>query len=218
MDKSGKAREVLDILSEEFPDARAAIRFTTPIELLIAAILSAQTTDALVNRVTGALFKRYGSARDYAAAGLDDLEALIGSVNFFRNKARNIKACCERIASVYAGQVPDTMDALTTLPGVGRKTANIVLAEAFGKDALAVDTHVKRVSLRLGLARSEDPDVIEEELCGVIPMRRWASASRLFILHGRKTCKARRPLCKGCGVSIHCQYYAALKKAGTKGG
>lgn len=215
MDKREKARAVLDILEREFPDARTALDHTNPLELLVATILSAQATDKLINKVTPALFKKYPTAAAYAKAELSALERDIGSVNFFRNKAKNLKACCERIASVHGGRVPDTLDELVKLPGVGRKTANIVLGNAFGKPALAVDTHVKRVAGRLGLASSDDPDKIEEELIAVIPEKRWTQTTHLFIFHGRKTCKARGPKCGECPVQPYCVYYKdVIKKQG----
>ncbi len=207
MDKREKAKKVLDKLEGEFPEARSALDFSNPLELLIATILSAQATDKLVNKVTAELFKSYRTASDYARAGLDRLERDIGSVNFYRNKAKNIKACCERLVAVHGGRVPETLEELVELPGVGRKTANIVLGNAFGRNALAVDTHVKRVAGRLGLTDSEDPDRIEEDLCRVIPEKRWTSTTHLFILHGRKTCKAKRPLCGDCAVRDYCEYY-----------
>ncbi len=210
MDKREKARRVLDVLEKRFPAARSALEFTSPLELLIATILSAQATDKLVNKATPALFKKRPSARDYSEADLKDLEKDIGSINFYRNKARNIKACCAMIISRFEGKVPDTLEGLTRLPGVGRKTANIVLGNAFGKDALAVDTHVKRVAQRLGLSSSDDPDRVEEDLCGVIPRSRWTETTHLFILHGRNTCKALKPGCPECALQGLCAYYKAI--------
>ncbi|MBI5903284.1 MAG: endonuclease III [Deltaproteobacteria bacterium] len=209
MDKREKAGRVLDILEKQFPAARSTLEFANPLELLIATILSAQATDKLVNKVTPALFKKRPSARDYSEADLKDLEKDIGSINFYRNKARNIKACCGIIASRFEGKVPDTLEGLTQLPGVGRKTANIVLGNAFGKDALAVDTHVKRVAQRLGLSSSDDPDRVEEDLRGVIPGSRWTETTHLFILHGRNTCKALKPGCPECALQGLCAYYKA---------
>lgn len=207
MDNREKAGKVLDILEREFPEAKSALTFSNPLELLIATILSAQATDKLVNKVTEDLFKKYRTAKDYAVVALSGLEKDIGSINFYRNKAKSIKGCCERLVSVHGGGVPDKLEDLVELPGVGRKTANIVLGNAFGKNALAVDTHVKRVSQRLGLTSSDDPDRIEEDLCKVIPAKRWTKTTHLFILHGRKTCKARGPLCEVCPVKAYCEYY-----------
>lgn len=207
MDKKEKAKRVLDILEKEFPEATTALLFKTPLELLIATILSAQATDKLVNKVTPALFKKYRTAEDYARAGLDELEKEIGSINFFRNKAKSIKGCCTKIVEEFGGKVPETLEELTALPGVGRKTANIVLGNAFGKNALAVDTHVKRVAQRLGLTESDDPDEIEADLCGIIPEQRWTKTTHLFILHGRKTCTARNPSCDICPIREYSVYF-----------
>lgn len=212
-----KARKVLDILEKEFPDARTALEFKTPLELLIATILSAQATDKLVNKVTGPLFRKYRSAADYAEAGLDELERDIGSVNYYRNKARNIKACCRKLVIESGGKVPDSLEALTALPGVGRKTANIVLGNAFGKNALAVDTHVKRVANRLGLTSSGDPDRIEADLAAIIPPERWTRTTHLFISHGRKTCKAVNPDCPDCPVQACCAYFREVYSKREKG-
>jgi len=189
-----KASRIISILSGEFPGARSALEFSSPLELLIATILSAQATDKLVNTVTADLFKKYRTAADYAGAPLEELEADMRRVNFFRNKARNIKKCCARLVEEFGGEVPKNLDDLVSLPGVGRKTANIVLGNAFGIPALAVDTHVKRVSTRLGLSTSEKPDDIERDLTAIIERKHWTEATHLLILHGRKTCKARRPL------------------------
>ena len=209
MDKREKAGRVLDILKKQFPAARSALEFTNPLELLIATILSAQATDKLVNKLTPALFKKYPSARDYSEADLKDLEKDIGSINFYRNKAKYINACCAKIVSRFEGKVPDTIEELTQLPGVGRKTANVVLGNAFGKDALAVDTHGKRVANRLGLSSSDAPDEIEEDLSCVIPRSRWTETTHLFILHGRNTCKALNPKCSECAIQGYCAYYRA---------
>ncbi len=207
-----KAARILAILSDEFPGARSALEFTGPLELLIATILSAQATDKLVNTVTAGLFKKYRTAADYAGAPLEELEEDIRRVNFFRNKARNIKKCCQRLVEVFGGEVPKNLDDLVSLPGVGRKTANIVLGNAFGIPALAVDTHVKRVAVRLGLSASEKPDDIERDLTAIIDRRHWTEATHLLILHGRKTCRARRPLCGECPVRDLCDYYGALEE------
>ncbi len=212
MDKPEKAQKVISILDKVFPQAKTALNFSTPLQLLIATILSAQTTDKLVNKVTETLFKKYKGAEDFASAGLDALQKDISSVNFFRNKAKSIKECCRRIQEEFDGRVPDTVEALTTLAGVGRKTANVVLGNGFGKNALAVDTHVKRVSLRLGLTKNEDPDEIEKDLASIIPEMLWTKTSLLFILHGRNTCKAKNPGCVSCPVMDYCDFYKASLK------
>jgi len=217
MEKRERARRVLDILSKEFPalpPGKTSLDFSTPLELLIATMLSAQCTDERVNKTTPALFKRFRKAGDYASAEPPELEGLIKSVNFYRNKAKSIIACGRKMVDEFGGEVPDTLEGLTSLPGVGRKTANIVLGSAFGRDALAVDTHVKRVSRRLGLAESEDPDKIEAELTAVIPQKRWTTATLLLILHGRKTCKAKKPLCDECPIKGLCEYYGEGKGGG----
>jgi len=207
MDLKEKAKKVFAILEREFPGAKPALDFNAPLELLIATILSAQATDKLVNKVTKTLFKKYKTASDYAGADLSVLEKDLSSVNFYRNKAKSVKGCCAKIVSVFGGRVPETLDELVALPGVGRKTANIVLGNAFGKDALAVDTHVKRVSRRLGLTKSDDPDEIEQDLCRIIPEKRWTRTTLLFILHGRTTCKAKKPACEACPIKDYCVYY-----------
>ncbi len=207
-----RARKILAILSREFPGARSALEFTSPLELLISTILSAQATDRLVNIVTEDLFKKYRSAADYARAPLEELEGEIRRVNFFRNKARNIKKCSAKLVDDFGGKVPANLSDLVSLPGVGRKTANIVLGNAFSVPALAVDTHVKRVSTRLGLSASSRPDDIERDLTAIIERSSWTEATHLLILHGRKTCKARRPLCGDCPIKGLCDYYSALSE------
>lgn len=207
MDKKEKAKKVLEILEREFPEAKIALEFRNPLELLIATILSAQATDKLVNKVTGHLFKKYRSAKDFAEADLSELETDISSINFFRNKAKSIKACCAVLIEKHGGKVPNTLEDLVELPGVGRKTANIVLGNAYGKNALAVDTHVKRVSQRLGLTESDDPDTIEEDLKALIPEEMWTKTTHLFIQHGRKTCKAINPFCYTCPLRDYSVYY-----------
>ncbi len=211
--RAQKAKKVLDILEREFPGSSISLRFNTPLELLVATILSAQATDKLINKVTVELFKKYTSAVDYATADTEEIAKDISSVNFYRNKAKSIKNCTAMIVEEFNSKVPGTLEELVRLPGVGRKTANVVLAGAFGIPALAVDTHVKRVARRLGLAASERPDEIEAELCSVIEKRRWAETTNLLILHGRNTCKARNPGCAECPLQALCGYYKeAVKK------
>jgi len=208
--KKKRAAKILDILTVEFPGARSALKYSTPLELLLSTILSAQATDKLVNKVTEGLFLRYRSAEDYAGAEIEDLEKAIGSVNFYKVKAGNLKKCCARLVNDFDSTVPSTLCDLVSLPGVGRKTANIVLGNAFGIAAIAVDTHVKRVSTRLGLSDSVKPDDIEGDLRAIIDKERWTLSTHLLILHGRKTCKARRPLCADCPVKDLCDYYKGL--------
>lgn len=211
MNKKTKANKAFEILDKEFPDPAPALIFSNPLELLIATILSAQATDKLVNKVTPALFRKYKNAKAYADAPEGELEKAISSVNFFNNKARNIRKCCANLVADFNAQVPDNLEDLTSLPGVGRKTANIVLGNAFGINALAVDTHVARVSQRIGLTESVDPDKIEADLCALLAQEQWTKATHLFILHGRATCNAKKPLCSQCKLTLLCDYYAKNK-------
>jgi endonuclease-3 len=204
--KAGRARRILGRLRKAYPDARIALRFGTPLELLVATILSAQCTDERVNAVTPDLFRRYRTAQDWARADLTTLEREIRSTGFFRSKARALVGMARALLERHGGEVPRTVEALTGLPGVGRKTANVVLGNAFGVPALAVDTHVFRVSQRLGLARANDAEAVHEQLCRVIPRRDWTRATHLLILHGRRTCRARRPDCPGCPVREMCPW------------
>lgn len=213
MDKREKAEKILDILEKEFPGATTALRFENPLQLLIATILSAQATDKLVNKVTETLFRKYRTAKDFASADPAGLESDLSSINFYRNKAKNVRGACARIVEEFGGKVPEGLEELTTLPGVGRKTANIVLGNAFAKAALAVDTHVKRVARRLGLTDSDDPDRIEADLTAIIPTARWTNTTHLFISHGRRTCKAVRPDCPNCPVQAFCAYYKEVFSA-----
>ncbi|MCP3678366.1 MAG: endonuclease III [Deltaproteobacteria bacterium] len=209
MDANLKARAsaILDALEEDLKGAAIALHFTNPLELLIATILSAQCTDKRVNEVTPPLFKQFRTASDYARADKDRLEEMIRPTGFYRNKAKAIIGCCAMIVSDFGGEVPDTVKALTALPGVGRKTANVVLGSAFGQAAIAVDTHVKRVANRLGLTQESNPDRIETDLQKIIPKGRWTRTTLTFILHGRKTCVARKPKCGSCAVSSLCDYF-----------
>ena len=198
------AVKVLGILTREYPEARVTLDFKNPLELLIATILAAQCTDERVNRVTPDLFRKYRTAADYARADQKKFEEEIRSTGFFRNKAKNIIACCRKIDSQFNGRVPQTLEELTSLPGVGRKTANILLGNAFGRQAIAVDTHVKRVTHRLGWAKSEDPDKIEFELMEVMPPERWTLACHQLVFHGRKICMAKNPQCPVCPIENLC--------------
>jgi endonuclease-3 len=195
-----RAREILKILSKEIPDASIALRFNNSLELLIATILSAQCTDVRVNEVTQTLFKKYRTARDYARADLSALEEDIRPTGFYRNKAKAIKRCCQEIVNRFGGQVPGALEELTTLPGVGRKTANVILGNAFGIPGIVVDTHVSRVSQRIGLTENSDPVKIEFDLMEIIPKEEWTHFSNLIIWHGRRTCMARKPLCETCPI------------------
>jgi endonuclease-3 len=201
-----KVAKILDILAKSYPEARCELTFFTPLDLLVATILSAQCTDARVNQITPHLFRKYPSARAYAEANPKTFEQEIRSTGFFRNKSKNIIACCQRLAREFGGQVPRTMEELVTLPGVGRKTANILLYNAYDLPGFAVDTHVARVTGRLGLVDTEDPDKIEEAICRVVPRETWGQATHLFIFHGRRTCHAKQPRCPECTLRSLCPW------------
>ncbi len=189
-----RALEILKRLKKEYPDPKTALNFGNPFELLVATILSAQTTDAHVNKVTERLFKKYKTIKDYANADPDEFQKDIGSINFYRNKAKNIQAAARMIIEKFNSNVPRTMDELVTLPGVARKTANIILFNVYGiNEGIAVDTHVKRLSQRLGLTKNEDPEKIEKDLMTLIPQKEWGNITHLLIFHGRKICQAKRP-------------------------
>lgn len=196
--------EILSLLSIAYPDARCALDHNSPLELLVATILSAQCTDVRVNMVTPALFRRYPDAAAYATASLPELEELVRSTGFFRNKARSIQGLGQALIERHGGEVPNTMEQLVPLPGVGRKTANVVLGNAFGVPGLVVDTHVGRLARRLGLTREEDPVKVELELQNLVPETSWTLWSHLLILHGRAICNARKPLCARCQVAHLC--------------
>jgi endonuclease-3 len=197
--------EVVARLKAEYPDARTELDWTNPLELLVATMLSAQTTDVQVNRVTQSLFAKYTAAEDYAGAAPEDLEEDIRPTGFYRNKARSLRGMASALVEEHGGEVPRTMRELVALPGVGRKTANVVLGNAFGVDeGIVVDTHVRRVSGRLGLTQSQDPTKIEQDLMKIVPKEDWTVFSHLLILHGRQTCKARKPDCPNCVLNDIC--------------
>jgi endonuclease III len=204
--KRARARKILRALTKAYPDAKIALDFRTPLELLVATILAAQCTDARVNQVTPALFGKYRTAGDWARAALATLEREIHSTGFFRAKARSIVGMARALAERHGGEVPRTREALVALPGVGLKTANVVLGNAFGEPAIAVDTHVFRVAQRLGLAKSDDPTRIHDQLVEVLPRREWTRATHLLTTHGRRTCSARAPLCPACPVKALCPW------------
>lgn len=205
VDKRRRTRTIIARLKREFPDAKCALDHTSPLELLVATILSAQCTDARVNMVTPALFAKYRSAADYAAADPAEFEREIQSTGFFRNKTKSILGMARALEEDHGGQVPDTMEALVELPGVGRKTANVVLGNAFGKnEGIVVDTHVGRISGLLKLTQETNPEKIERDLTALVPRNDWTIFSHLLILHGRKTCIARRPKCESCRINDLC--------------
>ncbi len=212
MKKTDTAAKVLDILQKEYPDARVTLNFQNPLQLLMATILAAQCTDERVNLVTKDLFKKYRTAADFAKADLHTLEEEIRSTGFYHNKAKSIIRCGQDIAEKFGGEVPRTMEDLTSLAGVGRKTANIILGNAFGQQAIAVDTHVKRVTHRLGWAKSDDPDKIEFELMEAIPKGRWTLACHQLVFHGRNICVAKKPKCSLCPVTKLCPKVGVIQK------
>jgi endonuclease III len=205
MDKPALMKEIIKRLKKEFPVLKSALDFNNPFELLVATILSAQTTDNHVNKVTERLFKKYKCPKDFATADPAELEKDLGSVNFFRNKAKNVRKAAGIIVEKFGGEVPRTMDELVGLPGVARKTGNIVLYNAFGIiDGIAVDTHVIRLANRLGLTRHDDPVKIEKDLMEITPKKEWGNLTHYFIYHGRKTCGARKALHPECPLVDIC--------------
>lgn len=197
--------KIIALLEEEYPDAKIELKYNNPLELLVATILSAQCTDVRVNIVIEKLFKKYKCAEDYAKADLYELEQDIRSTGFYRNKAKNIKGCCQLLVEKYGSQVPKTMNELLELPGVARKTANIVLSNVYNIiEGIAVDTHVHRVSRRLGLTENEDPNKIESDLMESIPKTFWKKITDLFIFHGRRVCEAKKPRCDNCVLTKVC--------------
>ncbi len=200
-----RARKITARLKREYPEARCSLNFTSPLELLVATILSAQCTDERVNLVTEALFRKYREAGDYARAEPSELEADIRSTGFFRNKAKAIQGACRMIAERYEGRVPESLEELLELPGVARKTANVVLGNAFQvASGIVVDTHVARLSQRLKLTEHEQPEKIERDLIELVPRRDWIAFPHLLIAHGRRVCKARTPLCSECVLERLC--------------
>ena len=200
-----RAREIYTQLSALYPNAHCSLKHRNPMELLIATILSAQCTDERVNKVTPELFHKYPRVTDFANADLEDLSEAIRSTGFYRNKAKNIQGACQKIVSEYQGIVPQTMEELLTLPGVARKTANVVLGNAFGKSAgIVVDTHVGRLAFRMGLTEETSPEKIEQDLIKLFEREQWIQLSHLLIYHGRAVCKARNPDCKACTLRPLC--------------
>jgi len=203
---SGNVKSILKILDEFYRDAKCSLDFHDPLQLLISTILSAQCTDERVNKVTPALFEKYRSAGAFAEAPIEELEQAIRSTGFYHNKALAIKETCKILANRFDGQVPADLDTLVELPGIGRKTANVVLGNAFGIPGLVVDTHVARLSARLGLTREKDRDKIEQDLMVLIPKEKWVKFSHQLIQHGRAICIARKPKCSICPLRLHCDY------------
>lgn len=202
---AARVLKIIELLEKEYPKAKTALHYTSPLEILIATILSAQCTDKRVNIVTKSLFKKYKTAEDYANADLAELEQDIKSTGFYRNKAKNIKNAGQMLVEKFDSQVPNTMEEILELPGVARKTANIVLSNAYGViEGIAVDTHVRRLSKRLGLTENTNPDKIERDLMQVVPKSHWKRITDLLIFHGRNVCMARKPKCDTCVLNKLC--------------
>ena len=199
-----RVKKIWPLLKKTYPDAKVALNFTNPLELLVATILSAQCTDVRVNIVTADLFKKYTSATDWAQADVKEIEEDVRTTGFFRNKAKNIKGACTKLLADHSGQVPQTMDELTALPGVGRKTANVLLGNAFDIPGIVCDTHVIRLSRRLALSENSDPVKLEFDLADIVPKKHWTLFSHLLVFHGRSICKARKPNCPECPIRAHC--------------
>lgn len=212
--RQARAREVLERLHTELPEARIQLEFQTPLELLVSVMLSAQCTDARVNQVTPALFARYRSARDYANADLAELQSYIRTCGLFRNKAKNLVATGRALVENYGGTLPRTREALQSLPGVGRKTAGVVVISLGSDDAFPVDTHIKRLAHRLGLSREDDPDKVERDLQALVPREWWARGHQLLIWHGRRTCTARAPACERCVLASLCPKLGVKARSG----
>ena len=203
--KASRTQQIIAGLKRAYPEAHCELNYSNPLELLIATILSAQCTDKQVNIVTAELFKKHRRAQDYANATQAQLEGDVRRIGFFRNKAKNIRACCRKLLELHGGEVPRSMDELTALDGVGRKTANVVLGNAFGINVgVVVDTHVSRLSQRLGLTRATTPEKIEQDLMKLVPQPEWTLFSHWLIWHGRRRCSARKPDCAGCEIAGLC--------------
>ena len=212
-DSGQRALTIVRRLAEQYPDATCALNFRNPLELLVATVLSAQCTDQRVNMVTRELFQKYRSAADYAAASPKELENEIRSTGFYRNKARNIRECCRVLAEKHGDQVPDRMDDLVELAGIGRKTANVILGTAMGlATGVVVDTHVRRLARRMGLTRHNDPEKIEQVLMKLVPQQEWINFGHRMIQHGRRVCSARKPNCEGCCLSDVCPKIGVRRK------
>ena len=211
MTKKERVSLLLELMDKEYPEVKCSLNYSNPLEMLIATQLSAQCTDARVNIVTEKLFERYKTARDYADADILELQEYIRSAGFYKNKSKNIISCCKRIEEVYGGEVPDTMEDLLTLAGTGRKTANLVLGDIFGKPAVVVDTHCIRLSNRIGLIKNKEPEKIEEDLKKIVPPERQLKLCHQFVYHGRAVCSARSPKCDLCTIRPACKMVGIKK-------
>lgn len=206
--KKTDINEFVEILKNTYPDASCSLDFETPFQMVVAVMLSAQCTDERVNKTTPTLFKRCKALKDFADIDLNELEQIIYPCGFYKNKAKNIKLCAKQILENFNSEVPHTMDELLTLSGVGRKSANVILLEAFGiANGIAVDTHAKRISKRIGFSNENDPEKIEQDLLKIFPKEYLKDINHLFVWHGRKTCNSRKPLCDQCTVKDYCKYY-----------
>ncbi len=212
MTKKERVERIIELLEKMYPEADCSLEYNDPLQLMIATQLAAQCTDARVNIVTRDLFKKYRTVEDFANADLQELEQCIRSTGFYHNKAKNIIAACKMIMSDYGGNIPSDMESLLKLPGVGRKTANLLLSDYFGIPGIVVDTHAKRLSNRMGLVKEEDPEKIEYVLMDIIPTDKWGSFCHQLVFHGRAICNARKPLCEKCDISEFCDFYLNSNK------
>jgi len=214
MSPGEKIGPILQLLDRHYPDAHCTLDFTNPLELLVATVLSAQCTDVRVNKTTPAIFQKYPTARDYARAPLSDLEAAFHPTGFFRQKAKSVQGICKTLEEQHRGQVPPSLEELVKLPGIGRKTANVILGNAFAIPGITVDTHMGRVAQRLGLTCNQDPVKIEFDLMPLVPQERWVKFSHQIIWHGRQICTAKKPQCPICPLLPYCDYGRQATKAG----
>lgn len=216
MTKKEKISKIIDALEKTYPEAACSLDYKDPLQLMVATQLAAQCTDARVNIVTKDLFEKYKTVHDFAAADLEELEQDIKSTGFYHNKAKNIIAACKMIISDFGGEVPSNMESLLKLPGVGRKTANLLLNDCFGIPGIVVDTHAKRLSNRIGLTKNQDPEKIEYDLMKLIPQDKWGSFCHRLVCHGRAVCNARKPLCEECGIKEYCDFPKMLSQKPKK--
>lgn len=211
--KKNNIKNFVQILKDTYPDATCSLDFETPFQMVVAVMLSAQCTDERVNKTTPALFERCKNIQDFADIDISELETIIHPCGFYKNKAKNIKQCAKQVLENFNGEVPKTMDELLTLAGVGRKSANVILLEAFGiANGIAVDTHAKRISNRIGLSSESEPEKIEQDLLKIFPKEYLKDINHLFVWHGRKTCDSRKPLCEQCTVRDYCKYFRKILK------
>ena len=211
------AKKIVEALKRRYPDATCSLDFKTPFEMVVAVMLSAQCTDERVNKTTPDIFKKYSTPEDFANIDIELLEKLIHPCGFYKNKAKNIKACAQEIVKRFGGKVPQTMEELISLPGVGRKSANVIMLEAFGKaEGIAVDTHCKRIANKMGLSKENEPEKIEQDLLKIFDKEDYKDINHLLVWHGRNTCIARNPKCKECPVKEMCDEYISVSK--NKGG